>query len=83
MRNRLTTVKPDCGSIWNRIPRVRRHIYVYALIAFGAVLGTNLMDSLTTHREVEAPPPAPKKSEVLRLDELQDTTGSRYRRWRD
>ena len=27
---------------WNRIPRFRRHVYVYALLLLGAIVGNNI-----------------------------------------
>lgn len=38
--------KRNRGSAWNRIPTVRRHVYVYTLLLLGAIVGNNVKNSI-------------------------------------
>jgi hypothetical protein len=58
---------------WNRIPRHRRHAYVYVLLLLGAIVGNNITRAIADVSE-EAPANAPSH-----MENVKDRTNLLYR----
>ena len=51
---------------WKRIPRKRRHVYVYVLLLLGAIVGNNISHALSDPSENEASKDTPSHVESLK-----------------
>ena len=51
---------------WNKIPRYRRHFYVYVLLLLGAVVGNNFTRAIADVSEDTAAQNTPSRMENLR-----------------
>jgi len=63
---------------WNKIPAARRHVYVYALLLLGAVVGNNVKNAFAGPVQDDQPTAA-LRANAARLEGMKDTAASLYR----
>jgi hypothetical protein len=59
---------------WNRIPRVRRHLYVYVLLTLSAVVGNNISQAFS-----EPSDETPNQMSSSNIDNMKVKTNLLYK----